>query len=161
MNKLTLTRTGPGIFALADRLKELQKTDVLVGIPQEKNARKGEPIGNAALMYIHTHGSPANNIPARPVIEPALQAQPTKDLIAIELKQAGQAIFNSDAVRALQHLRKAGMLGANAARQWFFDPRNNWLPLKPATIKAKHSSQPLIDTGALRGSLTYVVRQEK
>lgn len=33
-----------------------------------------------------------------------------------------------------------------------------WKDIRPATKKAKGSSQPLIDTGILRGSITFVVR---
>ena len=34
----------------------------------------------------------------------------------------------------------------------------NWQPLSPVTIEQKGSSQILIDTGTLRGSITHVVR---
>ena len=34
----------------------------------------------------------------------------------------------------------------------------SWQALDPQTIKAKGSSQILIDTGTLRGSITYIVR---
>lgn len=36
---------------------------------------------------------------------------------------------------------------------------NEWAPNAQSTIDAKGSSQPLIDTGLLRNSLTHVVRK--
>lgn len=149
--------------ALHARLEMLAKSDVLVGIPQAKNSRRGHGagnrIGNAELLYIHTNGSPIRGIPARPVIEPAIQASGNKEPIQLELKLAAIAIMShGDPAEAFQHLSKAGMIGVNAARQWFFDPRNNWAPNAPSTIRRKGSSQPLIDTGSLRAAITYVVR---
>ena len=53
-----------GISGLFERLRGLQKRHIYVGIPQAENSRKGGEIGNAELLYIHTHG-----IRRRPMIE--------------------------------------------------------------------------------------------
>jgi hypothetical protein len=115
-------------------------------------------VNNAQLMYIHSKGSPVNHIPARPVIEPAIMASPNKESIAFQLSKATQASLDGKPGEVLSRLAKAGMAGANASKAWFTDSRNNWPPNKPATIKAKGSNRPLIDTGVLRGSITYVVK---
>lgn len=157
---ITITKTqGKG---LPKNLKALlEKSDVLVGIPQDRNNRPGEPIGNAALLYIHTNGSPIRNIPARPVIEPALAEEQTRKAINVELNAAVKAMISNEPEKAFNFLERAGTIGANAAKAWFFNPSNNWQPLKPATIKHKGSSQPLIDTGSMRKAITHVVRTEK
>ena len=115
-------------------------------------------VNNAQLLYIHSKGSPARNIPARPVIEPAISAPDNKKAIAYELANAARASLEGKPVT--RHLQRAGIAGMNASKAWFTDSRNNWAPHKPSTIKAKGSDKPLIDTGALRASITYVVKSE-
>ncbi len=121
---------------------------------------QGSPYSTAHQMYVTAHGSPLYHIPPRPIIEPAIEAEDNKEAIAGELKEAAKAVLDEkpDAVKA--HLNRAGMLGANAARDWFEDPRNGWPPNAPATIKQKGSDKPLIDTGELRKSITYVVKEK-
>ena len=116
-------------------------------------------VTNAQLLFIHTNGSPIRHIPKRPVIEPAIQAH--KEEITEELRAACIASLDLIALKpaeATRHLERAGTLGMNAARGWFLDPRNGWSPNAPATILRKKSERPLIDTGQLRRSITYLVR---
>lgn len=151
-----------------DRNRFLEEAAKLAGATSKRSVRKffrfrsigqgTEPINNASLLYIHTHGSKVRNIPARPVIEPAIQADGNRQIIQRELADAAAAYFARDAVRANMHLRRAGIAGANASKAWFVDPRNLWQPNSPETIRRKGSDRPLIDTGALRKSITYVVR---
>lgn len=156
--KVTVSKKSNPMQNLGDALATLRKTDVLVGIPQVTSSRPGEIISNAELLYIQSKGSPARNIPARPVLEPAIQAPGNKEVIDEQLKQATIAVLHRNPERAKDYLNRAGQAASNAAKRWFFDPRNNWAPLKPATIKAKGSSQPLIDTGAMRKAITWVLR---
>lgn len=142
-------------------LDALRRLDVLVGIPQATTSRRGGQINNASLMFIHTHGSPVRNIPARAVIEPAIASEPTRTIIATELKLAASQLFEGQPDRALASMRRAGQAGVNGSKAWFTDPRNHWAPNKPATIKRKRSDRPLIDTGALRRSITFVVRERQ
>jgi hypothetical protein len=134
--------------------------DTLVGIPAKESSRRGtQKVNSAELLYIHTNGSPVRGIPARPVIEPAIAAPGNREQISVELKDAAKSVLNGDETRAMYFLNRAGIAGMNAAKQWFFDARNNWAPLKPATIARKGSSQPLIDTAQMRRSITWVVRR--
>ncbi len=133
---------------------------VFVGIPQEKSSRKRGVITNAELAYIHTHGSELRNIPARPIIEPAIEVKETKDAIAQELGEAIASKLDRKDQEAMRHLKRAGMMGQNAARAWFEDPRNEWAPDSPSTIARKGSDRPLIDTGQLRKSIIYVVSKD-
>jgi hypothetical protein len=157
---ISISKSGPGTKRINAALSRLARTDVLVGIPAAKNPRKGEPIGNAQLMYILTKGSPARNIPATPIIEPAIELDPGKTIISDELGEAAKAMFDSDPSGVTRHLRLAGTAGTNAAKSYFLDPRNNWPPNKPSTIRRKKSENRNIDTGALRRAITYVVREE-
>lgn len=162
--RVTISKSGTGgELALAKKLREklvhLEKIQALVGIPQSTTKRRHDDVTNAELMFIHSHGSPARHIPMRKVIEPAIAAEPTRGAIAAELKEATIAKLHDNDLDMLVHLRRAGMIAMNAAKAWFTDPRNNWPPNKPSTIKRKGSDTPLIDTGALRASITYVIRE--
>jgi len=140
-------------------LKQLSKARVLVGIPEDKNDRQNSPVTNAALMYLHTNGSELQGIPARPVIEPAIQAPDNKVLIAEPLGEAAKAVLDDKRAQASSELKRAGILGSNAAKRWFTDARNGWASNSPATIARKGSERPLIDTAQLRRSITYIVEE--
>lgn len=153
--------------AIQKAVKEIGSQEALVGIPQEKNSKAdGQKITQAELLYIHTNGSPANNIPARDVIDPALKH--SKDQIKLLMKNVLLKAFDGDIDGAKSALEKAGVQGANISKEWFTNPANNWEPNSKTTIegtkngwiKAKGSDRPLIDTGELRKSITSVVRKK-
>lgn len=138
-----------GLQALADR-------DILIGVPEAKSSRKSGDITNAELAFIHSEGSPARNIPPRPFLQPAIEAN--QDRIAELHRGLFKAALNGGAGRTEIELKKIGMYGQNIARDWFTNPSNHWPALRPATIARKGSDKPLIDTGQLRKSVTYVIR---
>ena len=144
---------------LRAQLASLRRKQVLVGVPEDKTDRRDGAVSNAQLVYLHTHGSPMQHIPARPIIEPAIEAPDNKAMIANQLGAAAKAVLGGQAVLAKQSLQKAGMLGRNAALRWFTDPRNHWAALSQRTIERKESDRPLIDTGQLRRSITFVVEE--
>jgi len=154
----TVKKFGPGIAAIMKDLARVKKSEVFIGIPADKTQRKSDDINNASLLFIHTHGSPINNIPERPVLEPAVAAN--KAVIAQPLGSAAQAVFAGDANKAARNLDRAGVVASNAAKRWFTDPRNGWEPNAPSTVAQKGSSRPLIDTGELRRSITWVRTQK-
>lgn len=157
--KSVITKSGPGIAQVKQDLSRVRGSDVLVGIPAQKTLRKGQKMNNATLMFIHTHGSPLRNIPARAVLEPAIKAD--FKLIDPHLKRAAQATIQGKPQVAEQALNMAGIAASNVAKRWFTDPRNGWAPNAPSTIAQKGSDRPMIDTGQLRGAITYVVRQDQ
>ena len=144
---------------LIQRMESLSKRAAYVGIPEEKASRRGDPeINNAELLYIFTNGSPARNIPARPVIEPAIEYKPNADVISAELKQFTEATLDGNAARADRSLKRAAMEGQNAARAWFTNGANGWAPNAPSTIRRKGSSQPGIDTAQMRRAIIGITR---
>jgi len=150
--------------AMQAALKELDSLQVLVGIPEDESMRKDGEISNAVLLYIHSNGSPANNLPARPVIEPALEDN--KERIGTIMGAATKAAMAGDSAGMKAQLEKAGMAGQNAAKDWFTNPSNGFAPLQPSTAKQKERKgadveRPLIDTSDLRNSITYVVRDRE
>jgi hypothetical protein len=187
------------LLDLKNALEEISKSQVYVGIPEEKQGRlyrkrlrRGENVTNpqiaflmthgvraramreameqdverhsykAALgLYLHSHGSPLWQIPPRPIIEPAIEAEENKEHIANELSKAMTALLDGKKGQARTHLARAGMEGRDAAVGWFDDPRAGWPPNAPSTKERKGSEHPLIDTGQLKASITYVVRGDE
>jgi hypothetical protein len=124
----------------------------------EKSAKSD--INNAELLFIHTNGSPLRKIPARPVLQPAIEADGNKQAIAAELASSLKASIAGDHALAVKRMRRVALTGQNAARRWFTDSRNAWAPNAPSTIRAKGSDRPLIDTGALRNSIVGIIKEE-
>lgn len=118
---------------------------------------KGTPYSMAHALYIESHGSPAYNVPPRPIIEPAIEAEDNKEMIAKQLARAASEAIDGKPGETRASLHRAGLTAQNAVRDWFEDPRNNWPANTPATIKKKGSDRPLVDTGELRKAITYVV----
>ncbi len=150
--------TDKQLQAVQKSIKELKKIDVLVGVPQEEAGREQNGITNAELLYIHTNGSPANNIPPRPIVEPAIQD--SKEEIGTLLKEAILKALEGDTDGAMAGMERAGTQGENAVKGWFTNPKNNWAENAESTKKRKGSSKPLIDTGQLRKSITHVVKKK-
>lgn len=167
---------------LLERMKMIAQKGVLVGIPVKYNGRneniqKGK-MNNATLLYIHTKGSPKINLPARPLIEPALEAN--SDKIAEDLAQVSKAVLDGNTQQALRLMEVTGLDAVNMIMDWFENPANGWQPNTEATIKAKlrktgkslkkrkklmeeyHAGsedidQVLVDSGQMRKSITYVI----
>jgi hypothetical protein len=170
--------------ALTESLNSLKKKQVYVGIPatdamerkrqvlalsrgmrgrRKKRAEKmavESGINNAELTYIHTHGSALRGIPPRPIIEPAIEDRENQEKILPELELAAKAALDGKSEEVVRELNLAGIVATNAVKKWFVNPKNNWAPNAPSTIRAKGSSRPLIDTAALRQAMTYVVGEE-
>ena len=139
-------------------LLDFSKLDLLVGVPQEKTEREGnnEPITNAELMFIHTNGSPIKNIPKRPTIEPTIEEN--KERISEMFNKTVNKILNNKG-DGRADLEKIGIWTVNKIKAKFGS--DELAPNAPSTIAQKGSDRPLIDTGQLRNSITYVVRKKQ
>lgn len=182
--QITLGRKS-GSAAILKRITGLGKLAAYVGVPADEAGRTGAltklagnatgkrakklrdlvlkgagAVNNAELLFIHTKGSPLRKIPARPVLQPAVEADGNKQAIAAELASSMKASIAGDHELAVKRMRRVALTGQNAARRWFTDPRNAWAPNAPSTIKAKGSNRPLIDTGALRNAIVGIVEEE-
>ena len=110
-------------------------------------------------MYIHSHGSPLWQVPPRPVIEPAIKDAHKQ--IAKRIGKAAHAAIDGNDAEMEHWIDSAGMYGEKASMKWFENPKNNWPPNAPSTIRKKNSNVPLIDTGELRKSIHHVMRRVK
>lgn len=160
--RIKISASGPKRNPILDATELLRKNRVYVGIPEKKSTRKNkEPINNAQLLFIHTNGSPLKHIPARPVVEPAIEASDNKASINRGMKIAAEAALDGKPQQVKQGLRLAGMDAQSRVKAWFTDPRNGWAPNAPGTIRRKKSDKPLIDTAQMRNAIVYVLRDEE
>jgi hypothetical protein len=148
-------KTTDNTAGLKDRLDKLKRTRVLVGVPESEAARQGE-INNAQLAYLHTNGSELQHIPPRPIIEPVITKN--KDKISEMLKAAGAKQLRGE--DASVEYERIGMFAKNKIVANFTDPDNGWPENSPLTVAKKGSDKPLIDTGALRQSIGYVIQND-
>ena len=161
--------------------------DVLVGVPQAKTARPDDPINNATLAYIHDNGAPASNVPARPFMRPGItRATPA---IRAEFKIAASAVLTGNEGLVNASLNRAGLAAQNAiravitegippplkpetiaARKYGRKTASRRKGEKeymkqiaegatPAEAQASVGITPLVNTGQLRNSITYVVKK--
>lgn len=190
-------RLKEGVNITVDRLKEIvagiqefPRREVLVGIPaDDTDGERGPQTGsnlrteqvtpkdraisemtNAQLGYIHEHGAPERNIPARPFLIPGVR-EGQKRYVPY-MRQAASAILAGDAESADKAMNAAGLAAMSAVQSKI--RRGPFAPLSPATIarrrqrsagssyrrKAKTAADvtPLIDTAQMLRSVTYVVR---
>lgn len=144
------------ISNLVGGINFIRKAKIEVGIPAETDAAHAGGTMNSELLYLHCNGSPANNIPPRNVLKAGLgedgAQKEMKKLIRSGMLKA--VLGNVEGARA--QYEKAGMAGAAAVQAQFgkIPPPN-----APATVARKGSSATLIDTGALRDAITYIVRE--
>ncbi|CNF69320.1 hypothetical protein [Yersinia enterocolitica] len=173
--------------------KSIGSKDVLVGIPESTSNREPEDgekvtIGNAQIGYINEYGSPAQNIPARPHLQPGVQS--VQDKTIAKLKQAAQAVFDGNSA-AEKALNQAGLIASDAVRRYM--TITNLIPLADSTLAARArrgrkgairelarregegslmekneqgqlisntNARPLIDQGQYRRAITYIVRDK-
>lgn len=143
-------------------IKRATGESVLVGVPYYHTARPGDlGISNADLGYIHEFGAPAANIPARPFLVPGVLSarKLTTGLMAdgMSNEMAGQ--------RGAAHvsLHKAGLVAVNHVRQTITDgvsPGLSEVTIRLRLERGRTGTTPLLDTGQLRNSITYVIRKK-
>lgn len=163
-----------------EALRQLGDRDVLVGIPAEDSDREDAPFGNAGIGYLNETGSPAQNIPARPHLQPGIRS--VDDKTVTELKAAADAILDGDISKAERALNRAGQIAVNGVQAYITNA--DFVPLADGTVASRArrgrkgaagelesraagnapgnaGGRPLIDTGKYRQAITYVVRNKK
>lgn len=163
-NVMNATRVAAfvGIPEASSRQRQSILRQMASGAKGKKRGRlmqlAAERVTNAQLLFIHSKGSPMRNIPARPVLEPAIASPSGKASINPELTSAARAMLTGDKREAIRYLNRAAMAGRNAARRWF--DSGNLAPNAPSTIRRKGSDHPLIDTGAMKAAITGLVKED-
>ena len=138
-----------GIKNLINQIEHLKKREVYVGVTSSSNGFRC----NALIAMVMEYGSPVNKIPARSFLVSTIVENGDKyaKIIAETIPQAiKNGMSKEDAYARL------GTMAMNDVKLKIVN--GPFTPLKDATVKRKGSSKPLIDTGALRHSITFEVR---
>lgn len=149
------------ISELNKKMESLINKNVYVGIPQSKGKRDESQVTNAQLGYIHEKGSSANNIPPRPFLVPGVED--AGERVSKILGSAAVNIKDNESVDIA--LNKAGLVASQTVKRRITQSIGIE-GLKESTIKARErrksrrrsgAMKPLIDTGQMLNSITYVV----
>ena len=143
---------------LANNIRQLTSKAVYVGLPNDK---VGQQIYNSdktifEIGAIHEFGSDSRNIPPRSFLRATFQLKRNEINSFIENQWNDVFHGRKNAATALDFL---GITGTNMVKQAFTTKGyGTWPDIKESTKKAKGSSGTLIDTGTLRNSITWVIR---
>lgn len=180
--------TADKMQSIIDAINKLTKKDVLVGIPDSAPQRTDTPITNAQIGYVMETGSPAHNVPARPFLVPGVADVQSE--CADRLGKAADAALSGNQAGAERQMSGAGMVASQSVKKKIgsnippaLSPetiRNRHKSRKTQSIRADEKAYlkdvasgtdpaqaqsaagiiPLINTGSLRNSITYVVRDK-
>ncbi len=145
-------------------IKQFKRDAVLVGIPEADTERKDDdPINNATLLAINEFGSPANNIPPRPVM--AIGIRNAQDEIAAQFKVAAQYALTKGIGALTVAYNRAGIIASNSVKK-AINAQEGFPGPSEATLAAREAAgfkgtKSLIVTGQMRNSITYVVEGEE
>lgn len=147
--------------AFMNAVASLRQSETLVGIPEEEDNRQEDDgvIGNAALLFINNFGSPANNIPARPVMEIGIRN--AQDAITEEMRKAAKEGLSKGGKAVTQYFDRVGIIASNSVKRAI----NDQIDIEPpadSTLKNRESrgfkgTKSLLVTGQMRNAITYVV----
>lgn len=155
-------------------LRDLSSIHVMVGVPEDRTERRDDAqITNAALAYIHNFGSPIRHIPPRPFMYPGIREAQKK--IVVRYKSALRAGIDGNRDEMIRQLAAAGLAAQIGVQRKI--TTGPFKPLAASTIAARKRKlrgtkpltatqrnmgfsdiKPLIDTGQLRRSITFVIR---
>lgn len=157
--------TEDRVDELIDLMHSLARKELLVGIPAASAGRvaedgKAPDVDNATLGYVHEYGLPEKNIPPRPFLIPGVQD--AREPIAKKLEAGARQGLGGDRQAAENALDAAGLIAQSAVRRKITE--GPFVPLAPRTLAGRRArgrtgEKPLIDTGQLRRSVTYVIRE--
>ncbi len=145
--------TDKGFARIVGAIKKaVQQAYVTVGVHQEEGDKPHGAFTVAQIAAVHEYGSEDGKIPQRSFIRDTHDLNLQANLE--RLKRLEEHVLTG---KLTQH-QLLTYLGEVASKQMVSRINQGIAPaLKPATIKRKGSSKPLIDTGQLKGSISFKV----
>lgn len=156
---MSVTSSGQGLADILEAVQKLTSQEVLVGIPHGE-ARSDAEMTNAQIGYIQETGSPAMNLPARAFLAPGVED--CQEQTSVQLTKAIDQALAGNSQGVDRCLNRAGMIAQNSVRAKI--NTGDFESLSEATLRArrlagKTRTKPLIDTGQLRNSITYIIKK--
>lgn len=141
-----------------DAIDEALKLQAKVGLPAEKIGGQVYGGGMTVLQIgaIHEFGAPEAGIRRRSWMANSVKHE--QKAIDKQITGEFEAIFEGRGKDAKAALTRVALVARNAMTKAFSNQGyGTWRKLKPATVKRKGSALPLVDTGVLRGAITWVI----
>lgn len=154
MSELEICKRLKQVMKRAEKLNQLQ---LVVGIPNDENSREdSDGITNAELGIIHEFGVPERGIPERSFLRSTVSEESAKNLGRLGNVQIAEFLEGKTSAHDVFATIGVYLQGKIVEKitDGEFEPNNE------NTVKRKGSSKPLIDTGQLRASITYEVREK-
>ncbi len=155
---MAFTKNDKVFQELRRKVGELANAKVRVGIlsDEEVETEHGE-LTIVELAAIHEFGAPNAGIPERSFIRKTFEDEGRADLVDFQAEQARKVVDGKlGAKTALKQIGAWAVGRVKARIRAKIDPPN-----KPATIKRKGSSTPLVDTGHLANSVAWEIEESK
>lgn len=152
MIKVTTSNVQDAMFEIRKALREFAPDKfVTVGIHEDSGAHPGDDgdLTNAQLGAILHFGTDDARIPPRPWLDVGVQSGNQDYIDAIKAGVESDQSLNDT-------LNVVGVIAEAKVKQFMVDLRTP--PNAPSTIARKGSSNPLVDTGSLVGSVTYKIQ---
>lgn len=156
MAKLEVIDRDVGFTKLLKELQWLEGKSVTIGWQGKSALDQHGGEGDATIVDIATFQEFGTvTIPPRPMLRSTFdtKAKEIEDFIAKELDKVMQLEQT-----AKQALNRIGLKAVALVQQRIRESPTWAVPLDPATIAAKGSSVPLIDTARMLNSVTYAIR---
>ena len=152
-----MRRNDNSLFVAYERnLQQFKDSVVKAGIlAKDGSENHSEGITVFQIGMIHEFGVPEKNIPRRSFIRVPIENN-IKEIT--KLIENNHKLVSENAMSAKVALDRIGIKAQNTIKESFRN--NDWKANSRATIKRKGSSRPLIDTGQLIGSISYIVEKE-
>lgn len=135
-------------------VKDLDAPMVTVGIHEDAADPPEGEINMATLGAVHEFGT--DNIPERPWLQPGFESG-LKDYEEIMAEGIDEAV--TEGTDITKSLNQVGVLAVGRVQEYMTNLKAP--PNKPATVKRKGSSNPLIDEGLMRSSVNYKLEAQK
>jgi len=141
---------------MAEQMRALKSKAVFVGLPAEEVGGKVYGDGNTIISVGAGHEYGVDGLPQRSFLRTPFRVKRTElnAGIAAQFEGATSGTISADAA-----LGRIGALATNISKGAFTSlGYGEWQPIAAETAAAKGSTQTLIDTGILRGSITWAIR---
>ncbi len=150
MIKTTVSGQEDAKKAIQDAISELNVSSITVGIHEGAEQPDGSDINMATLGAIQHFGN--DNIPARPWLDVGVESGAQDYMSIIE-----PALENDEDLT--KALNQVGVIAVGKVQEFITQLKSP--PNSQKTIAKKKSSNPLINTGAMRSSISYQIQKVK
>lgn len=143
---------------LREKIRGIGKAYVKVGVLEANGtteAKDGDGLTIAELAAIHEYGAPRANIPARSFIRRTFEESTGAESLRAFMVRTARGLIQ-EKLEVNQALNQLGAFAQSMIKNRIKEHIPP--PLKPATIKRKGSSTPLVDTGQLINAITWEIK---